>query len=120
MNAEDTANNILVDFNAEGQGDLLGDSRATPVDSDLSDQADACACAKTAAGTSICRSHRSTDPWRHDFVNCVRSKISNVLKRLGFRSRGGILVVVRVMLPFLAFWATTRCIFWLASYASVG
>jgi hypothetical protein len=26
----------------------------------------------------------------------------------------------RVMLPFLAFWATTECIFCLASYASVG
>jgi hypothetical protein len=31
MNAQDTANNILVDFNAESQRDLLGDSGTTPV-----------------------------------------------------------------------------------------
>ena len=31
MNAQDTANNIPVDFNAESQGDLLGDAGATPV-----------------------------------------------------------------------------------------
>jgi hypothetical protein len=31
MNAQDTANNILVDFNVESQGDLLGDSGTTPV-----------------------------------------------------------------------------------------
>jgi hypothetical protein len=30
MTAQDTTNNILVDFNAEGQRDLLGDSGATP------------------------------------------------------------------------------------------
>ena len=30
MNAQDTANHILVDFNAESQGDLLGDSGTTP------------------------------------------------------------------------------------------
>jgi hypothetical protein len=32
MNAEDTANHILVDCNAEGQRDLLGDSGTTPVE----------------------------------------------------------------------------------------
>src|SRR6516162_10248240 len=31
MNAEDTANHILVDGNAESQGDLLGDAGTTPV-----------------------------------------------------------------------------------------
>jgi hypothetical protein len=31
MNAQDTANNILVDFNAESQRDLLGDAGTTPV-----------------------------------------------------------------------------------------
>jgi hypothetical protein len=31
MNAQDTANNILVDFSAESPRDLLGDSGATPV-----------------------------------------------------------------------------------------
>ena len=31
MNAEDTANHILVDCNAESQGDLLGDAGTTPV-----------------------------------------------------------------------------------------
>jgi hypothetical protein len=31
MNAQDTTNNILVDFNAESQRDLLGDAGATPV-----------------------------------------------------------------------------------------
>jgi hypothetical protein len=31
MNAQDTANNILVDFNAESQRYLLGDSGTTPV-----------------------------------------------------------------------------------------
>jgi hypothetical protein len=30
MNAQDTTNNILVDCNAESQGDLLGDSGTTP------------------------------------------------------------------------------------------
>ena len=30
MNAEDTANHILVDGNAESQGDLLGDAGTTP------------------------------------------------------------------------------------------
>ena len=30
MNAQDTANHILVDRNAESQGDLLGDSGTTP------------------------------------------------------------------------------------------
>src|SRR5215467_8742790 len=30
MNAQDTANNILVDCSAESQGDLLGDSGTTP------------------------------------------------------------------------------------------
>ena len=32
MNAEDTANHILVDCKAESQRDLLGDSGATPVE----------------------------------------------------------------------------------------
>ena len=32
MNAEDTANHILVDGNAESQGDLLGDAGTTPVE----------------------------------------------------------------------------------------
>ena len=32
MNAEDTANHILVDCNAESQRDLLGDSGTTPVE----------------------------------------------------------------------------------------
>jgi hypothetical protein len=32
MNAEDTANHILVDCNAESQGDLLGDAGTTPVE----------------------------------------------------------------------------------------
>jgi hypothetical protein len=32
MNAQDTANNILVDFNAESQRDLLGDAGTTPVE----------------------------------------------------------------------------------------
>jgi hypothetical protein len=31
MIAQDTANNILIDFNAESQGDLLGDSGTTPL-----------------------------------------------------------------------------------------
>ena len=31
MNAQDAANNILVDSNAESQRDLLGDAGATPV-----------------------------------------------------------------------------------------
>jgi len=31
MNAEDTANHIFVDGNAESQGDLLGDAGTTPV-----------------------------------------------------------------------------------------
>ena len=31
MNAQDTANSILVDFNAASQRDLLGDSGTTPV-----------------------------------------------------------------------------------------
>jgi len=31
MNAEDPANHILVDGNAESQGDLLGDAGTTPV-----------------------------------------------------------------------------------------
>jgi len=32
VNAEDTANHILVDGNAESQGDLLGDAGTTPVE----------------------------------------------------------------------------------------
>ena len=32
MNTEDTANHILVDGNAESQGDLLGDAGTTPVE----------------------------------------------------------------------------------------
>jgi len=32
MNAEDTANHILVDGNTESQGDLLGDAGTTPVE----------------------------------------------------------------------------------------
>ena len=31
MNAQDTANHILVDLNAESQRDLLGNSRTAPV-----------------------------------------------------------------------------------------